>query len=334
MAERIRWGILSTANIARKRFIPGLAGSRNGMAFAIASRDLDRARSVASELDIPWAYGSYEELLADPAVDAVYIGLPNTMHAEWTMKAADAGKPVLCEKPLARDSAEAERMIAYCAQREVPLMEAFMYRFHPQHARVRELIAEGAIGELRAVRAAFTFMLEPFDPKNVRLQSDLAGGALMDVGCYCVNAARMLFAEEPRWAAAQWDFREEFGVEVAMSATLGFSDNRMAIFDCGFRATGQGWYMAAGTKGTIESTSAFVPNPPADCTLLVSTGAERREERIAAVDQYRLEAEAFGDALLTGGSVPIAPRDAAGTLLAIEALRRSAAAGGLRLPVG
>jgi predicted dehydrogenase len=333
MPEPIRWGILSTANIARKRFIPGVAGSRNGIVAAIASRDAQRAAGVAADLKIPRAYGSYEELLADPAIDAVYIGLPNTLHAEWTKKAADAGKAVLCEKPLARDSAEAAGMAAYCAERGVPLMEAFMYRFHPQHARVRELIDGGAIGELRAVRAAFTFMLEPFDPANVRLQADLAGGALMDVGCYCVNAARMLFGEEPLWASAQWDYRPEFGVEVALSATLGFSDRRMAIFDCGFRATGQGWYMAAGTAGTIESTTAFVPNPPADCVLLINAGGERREERIPAVDQYRLEAEAFADALLTRRPVPMPPSDAVATLRAIEALTRSAQAGGAREPV-
>lgn len=327
--QTIRWGILSTANIARKRFIPGAAASSNGRVVAIASRDLARARSAAGELHVPRAYGSYEELLADPEVDAIYIGMPNSLHAEWTMKAADAGKPVLCEKPLARSSAEGLAMAEYCAKRGVPLMEAFMYRFHPQHARVRALMDEGAIGELRAVRAAFTFLLEPFNPKNVRLKADLAGGALMDVGCYCVNAARMLFGEEPAWASAQWDFREEFGVEVALTATLGFSGKRMAIFDCGFRATGQGWYMAAGTKGTIECATAFVPSDTGTCSLIV-TGAVRHEELVPAVDQYRLEAEAFAAALLAGAPVPIAPSDAVGTLRAIEALTRSARAEGRR----
>jgi predicted dehydrogenase len=332
-SKQIRWGILSTANIARKAFVPGVAASKNGTVVAIASRSVEKAQEAATQLGIPAAYGSYEALLADPGVDAVYIGLPNNLHAEWTMKAADAGKPVLCVKPLARDAAEAQRMADYCAAKGVPLMEAFMYRFHPQQARVRELIDDGTIGDLRAVRLAFTFLLEPFNPANVRLQGDLAGGALMDVGCYCVNAARMLFGEEPQWASAQWDFRPEFGVEVALVGTLGFSDGRMAIFDCGFRATGNGWYMAAGTHGTIECTTAFVPRDPSGCSLLIASRGERREERIDAVDQYRLEAEAFGRALLAHEPVPIAPSDAVANLRAIEALHRSAKAGGTREPV-
>jgi predicted dehydrogenase len=332
MNGRIRWGILSTANIGIKRFIPGAQASRNGIVAAIASRDGARAREVAARLGIGRAYGSYEALLADPELDAIYIPLPNSLHAEWTAKAAAAGKPVLCEKPLAADAAQARRMIDRCASLGVPLMEAFMYRFHPQHARVRELIDAGTIGELRAVRTAFTFLLEPFPLQNVRLKADLAGGALMDVGCYTVNAARMLFGEEPAWASAQWDFREEFGVEVTLAGVLGFSDNRMATFDCGFRAAGQGYYVAAGTKGQIEVLNAFVPQPQ-DVSILVTDANGRREERIAGVDQYRLEAEEFADALLEHRPPRIPPSDAIGTLRAIEALHRSARAAGLRQDV-
>ena len=329
MAERVRWGILSTANIALKRFIPGAAGSHNGTVTAIASRDGARAKAAAERLGIARVYDSYEALLADPDVDAIYNPLPNSLHAEWTLKAAAAGKPVLCEKPLAASSAEAQEMISGCQRHGVLLMEAFMYRFHPQHARVRELLDADAIGTLRAVRTAFTFMLEPFDPKNVRLQGDLAGGALMDVGCYTVNAARMLFGEEPLWASAQWDFRKQFGVEVMLAGILGFSDGRMATFDCGFRAAGQGSYTAVGTKGQIEIPSAFVPS--AAPTSLVITDAEgRREERIPGVDQYRLEAEEFADALLSGRPVRMPPGDAVATLRAIEALRGSARADGAR----
>ena len=329
MAEGIRWGILSTANIALKRFIPGAMGSRNGTVSAIASRDGARARAVAQSLGIAKAYDSYEALLADPDVDAVYNPLPNSLHAEWTLKAAASGKPVLCEKPLAVSSAEATEMIAGCRRHGVLLMEAFMYRFHPQHARVRELLDAGAIGELRAVRTAFTFMLEPFNPKNVRLQGDLAGGALMDVGCYTVNAARMLFGEEPLWASAQWDFRPEFGVEVMLAGILGFSDGRMTTLDCGFRAAGQGSYVVAGTKGQIEVPNAFVPGT-APTPLVIVDHEGRREEQIAGVDQYRLEAEEFAAALLGSRPLRTPPEDAAATLRAIEALHRSARAGGAR----
>jgi predicted dehydrogenase len=331
LTGRIRWGILSTANIALKRFIPGVRASNNGDVLAIASRSEARAREVAAELSIPRAYGSYEALLADPEIDAVYIGLPNSMHAEWTIAAARAGKPVLCEKPLAVDATQAQAMLDECRTLGVPLMEAFMYRFHPQHARVRELLASGAIGELRAFRAAFTFSLEPFNSRNVRLQPALAGGALMDVGCYAVNAARWTFREEPQWASAQRDFRADFGLEIALAGILGFSDGRMATFDCGFRGTGQGWYMLVGSKGTIEAPNAFVPGPVTmDTTLVIVDAAGRREERIPGDDQYKLEAEAFGAALLADRAVPLDPHDAVANLRAIDALQRSAKNEGTR----
>jgi xylose dehydrogenase (NAD/NADP) len=329
MRDTVRWGILSTANIGVKRFIPGVKKSANGSVAAIASRDAGRAREIAASLDIPRAYGSYEELLADPEIDAIYNPLPNSLHAQWTLAAADAGKAILCEKPLAIGSAEAQHMIDGCRERGVLLMEAFMYRFHPQHARVRELIAGGAIGELRFVRGAFTFMLEPFRPANVRLQSALAGGALMDVGCYTVNAARMLFGHEPVWASAQWDFRPEFGVEVSLAGILGFGEGRTATFDCGFRAAGQGSYSAVGTRGQIDVPAAFVPDPHETVVRIVASG-EVRVERIAGVDQYQLEAEEFADALLTRRPLRIPADDALGTLRAIEALHRSAAAEGRR----
>lgn len=329
MTDAIRWGILSTANIGIKRFIPGVKKSHNGRVVALASRDEARARAVAATLDIPTVHASYEALLADPDVDAVYNPLPNSLHAEWTLKAAAAGKSILCEKPLAVDSAQARQMIDGCREHGVLLMEAFMYRFHPQHARVRELIDAGAIGELRFVRSAFTFLLEPFKPANVRLQGELAGGALMDVGCYTVNAARMLFAQEPQWASAQWDFRPEFGVEVSLAGVLGFSDNRTAIFDCGFRAAGEGSYSAVGTAGQIDVPAAFVP-APAETVVRIADSGGVREERIPGVDQYQLEAQEFADALLARRALRIPADDALGTLRAIEALHRSAAAGGKR----
>lgn len=333
MPEMIRWGILSTANIGVKRFIPGASKSRNGLVQAIASRELSRAEEVARQLEIPTAYGSYEELLADPEVDAIYNPLPNNLHAEWTIKAAEAGKPVLCEKPLALNVAEAEGMIEACRRLGVPLMEAFMYRLHPQHHLVRSLIDQGLIGEILLVRSSFTFMLEPFPEHNVRLRPDLGGGALMDVGCYAVNAARMLFGSEPLGGSALWDFREEFGVEVSLAGVLDFGSGRFASFDCGFRAPGRGSYTVVGSRGQIEVPDAFVPQPE-EVVVRVSVPAGTEEHRVPGVDQYQLEAEEFADALLSGRPPAIAADDALGTLRVIEALHRSARRDGLRQPIG
>ena len=331
MSERIRWGVLSTANIGIKRFIPGAFASSNGTVHAIASRDGARARDVAAKLRIPVAYDSYEALLSDPDIDAIYNPLPNAMHAHWTIEALRAGKAVLCEKPLAVSSAEARAMIAFANERGVLLMEAFMYRFHPQHERVRAIVDAGEIGEVRAVRTAFTFQLEPFDEANVRLSRPLAGGALMDVGCYCVNAARTIFRREPVWASAQWDFREAYGVEVSLAGILTFADGATATFDCGFRAAGQGSYAIAGAAGQIDVPTAFVPQ--GETVVRVIVGATVREERIAAVDQYALEATEFAGALLERRPLRIPPEDAVATLRVIEALHRSARAGGLRQAV-
>ncbi len=324
----IRWGILSTAGIGRHRFIPGAMASSNGVVLAIASREKDRAAQVATQLGIPRVHGSYEALLADPEVDAVYNPLPNSLHDEWTRKAVNAGKPVLCEKPLARDATEASALVAMCKERNILLMEAFMYRFHPQHARVRSLIAGGAIGEIRAVRTAFTFNMTPLNPANIRLRAEVAGGALMDVGCYCVNAARLLFGEEPATVSATWDFRKEYGVEIGMAGALTFSDGRTATFDCGFRAAGQGWYMVVGAAGTIEVPAAFVPSQePTRVILTDKTG--RHEDTIPGVDHYRLEAEEFAAYLIEGRPPRYPADDAVANMRAIDALYRSARAQGL-----
>jgi predicted dehydrogenase len=244
------------------------------------------------------------------------------------LRAAEAGKAVLCEKPLTRDAPEAARLVDAVKQRGVLLMEAFMYRFHPQHARVRALIEDGAIGEVRALRAGFTFNITPLNPANVRLQADLAGGALMDVGCYCVNAARLIFGEEPDLASAIWDYRPEFGVEIALAGVLRFSDARTATFDCGFSAYGQGCYMVVGRSGTIEVPVAFVPGS-ADTLVILTNGQGRREERIPGVDQFALEAEEFAACLLEGRPPRYLVEDAVANMRAVDALKRSAHAGGL-----
>ena len=226
MAERpFQWGILSAANIARKRFVPGIQSGTEGQAAAVAARDGDRAREFAAELGIPRAYGSYEELLADPEIDGVYIGLPNSLHTEWTIRAAQAGKHVLCEKPLSKRAADVERMAAACEQAGVLLMEAFMWRHHPQHARVKELLAAGAVGEPTFVRASHAFAMdaERRGKPDVRVQPRLDGGSLMDIGCYPLNAARFLFDDEPTEVTALQRFDTSLGVDTSLAMLLRFS---------------------------------------------------------------------------------------------------------------
>ncbi len=327
MRERLRWGVLGAANIARRKVIPAIAASSNGAMVAIASRDRARGQALATELGIARVHDSYEALLADSEIDAVYNPLPNSLHAEWTVRAAEAGKAVLCEKPLARDAAEAASMAAACARRKAPLMEAFMYRFHPQNVRVRELLAQGAIGEVGAVRAGFGFRMDPLDPSNVRLRRELAGGALMDVGCYAVNASRMLFDAEPIAAVAWRDQDERFGVDVALAGVLeypGPSGGRFATIDCSFKAGYSGWYTVVGSEGVIEAPRAYTPQ--GDETVIVITDAQnrRREERFAGVDQYRLMVEAFAEAVLSGAPVPCPPDDAVRNMRAIDLLVRAA----------
>jgi xylose dehydrogenase (NAD/NADP) len=325
MTERLRWGVLGAARVARRRVIPAIQASSNGQVMALASRDPQKGRAVATELSIGRVHGSYEALLADSDIDAIYNPLPNALHAEWTVRAAVAGKAVLCEKPLARDAAEAARMVEACARHGVPLMEAFMYRFHPQNVRVRALLAQGAIGEVGQVRAGFGLRLDPWDPANVRLQRALAGGALMDVGCYAVNASRMVFGEEPLRATAWRDYDEGCGVDVALAGVLEYPRRRFATIDCSFKAGYSGWYMVIGSAGTIEVPRAFTPQ--LDDTVIVITDAQgkRHEERLPGIDQYRLMVESFAAAVLAAAPVPYAPDDGVRNMRAIDALARAAA---------
>ena len=192
MADTVRWGILSTANIGAKRVIPAIHKSVNGTVAAVASRTMAAAQVFADENNIPVAYGSYEDLLADTNIDAIYISLPNSMHHEWSLKCADAGKPTLCEKPLASNAQEAQQMVDAFKAKNLLFAEAFMYRFHPQNQRAQQMVQDGAIGEPHIMDASFSFRINPGNEDNIRLSKVLAGGALMDVGCYCVNCMRFI----------------------------------------------------------------------------------------------------------------------------------------------
>jgi D-xylose 1-dehydrogenase (NADP+, D-xylono-1,5-lactone-forming) len=315
----VRFGILSTARINAK-FLAGVAGSEACEVAAIASRDAAVAEAYAREHGIPRAHGSYEALLADPEVDAVYIPLPNALHLEWTGRALRAGKHVLCEKPLGRIPADVEAAFDVAEQEGRLLMEAFMYRHHPQTARVAALVSEGAIGHLRLIRASFSFPLH--DPADIRLRRDLDGGSLMDVGCYCVSAARLLGGEAEQVTAFQMIGGD--GVDVVFAGALRFPHGVLAHFDSGFRLAGRHDLEVVGEDGSLHV---------ADPWHCVSPGIDLRrdgqEERIAIPDAnpYTLQADNFA-AAVRGDAPPLLDRaDAVDQARTIEALYRSADAG-------
>ena len=256
MADRLRWGILGTAGIARKAFLPALAEA-GGIAAAVASRDGDRVAGWAAEHGVERGMAGYQRLIDDPGVDAVYVALPNQLHAEWTIRALRAGKPVLCEKPLAGSLAETEQVLAAARQTGALLWEAFVFPFHDQMARVRRLLAEGEIGELQEIQSGFHFKINDAVP-NIRLSAELAGGALNDVGCYPVALARHLFGTEPAAARASavWD---PGGVDLATWGYLDFPGGRRLLLSCGFRRALDTFSRLLGTAGQIDITNPFHP---------------------------------------------------------------------------
>ena len=328
MAKIIRWGVLGGSSwIARDAIMPGIRKSRNGMLEALASRDPAEMRRRFGEE--PGArLMSYDELLADPAIDAIYIPLPNSMHAEWSIKAAAAGKPVLCEKPLGLNAAETARIAASFARAGLPLMESFMYRFHPQHRRVREIIDSGAIGDVVEVRVHLSNdMMNPPDPNNVRFDPALGGGVLLDMGCYMVSAARMIMQAEPLSVRGWHKIDKRFGVDVACGGILEFPGGRMATVSCSFETSGLGHYSVIGRKGMIEVPRALVLGLGkfvAEALIItVDHNGERHEETMPANDHYQLVVEAFADALLKGEPVPLSPQDSINNAKVLDALAKS-----------
>ncbi len=320
----LRWGILSTASIARNKVIPGIQRADRCAVVAIASRDLPRAREVADAAGIPTAHGSYEELLADPSVDAVYIPLPNHLHAEWTMAAARAGKHVLCEKPLATTSADAERMIEACEAEGVHLMEAFMYRLHPSWVAAHELVNAGRLGRVVAIQSWFSYYND--DPANIRNIRAFGGGALFDIGCYCVNLSRLLFGGEPIRVQASIDRDPSSGVDILSSGLLEFEGGRIAAFSCSTRAEDDQRVHVYGTEGRLTIGIPFNIPPDRPTQIYLTKGGEPpvnpHTETITfnAADPYTVEAERFAAAVLDGVPVPVPPADAVANLRVIERL--------------
>ena len=322
--RRVRWGVLSTANIGRWAVNPAIQASRNGELVAVASRDADRAQRFAKEHGIPSWHGGYQALLDDSGIDAVYIPLPNSLHAEWTVRTAEAGKHILCEKPLAMTAAEAEAMGAAAARHGVLLMEAFMYRFHPRTERVVAMVRQGAIGDLKAIRSVFTFRLTR--PDNIRLSAELGGGALMDVGCYCVNVSRTLAGAEPLEAQA-WAAWGSTGVDLQLAGMLRFPGEVMAHFDCALTLERREHYEVAGTDASLQVLAAFLPGKD-PATFTEDRGREPvRLHEVAGADEYQLMVEHFADCVLTDQPVRYPVSEAVANLRTIEALYRSARTG-------
>ncbi len=319
----VRWGIVSTANIAVAKVIPGMRRASNAEVLAIASREPGRAEATAATLGIPRAYGSYEALLADPDVDAVYIPLPNDLHAEWTLAAARAGKHVLCEKPLAMTADVAQAMVDGCREAGVLLMEAFMYRLHPSWVAVREVVASGRIGRLRAVDSWFSYYND--DPSNIRNIEAAGGGALFDIGCYSVNLSRMLFGGEPDDVKGIVIRDPALNVDVLTSGVLRFGDG-LATFTCSTRTETDQRVDIYGTAGRISIEIPFNVPPDRPTRVSVIAGGDppvapaTETLTFDTADPYAVETEAFGAAVLAGGPVPTPPEDAVANLRVIERL--------------
>jgi len=333
----LRWGIMSTARIATEKVVPGIRRAARCEIVALASRDEERGRVVADRLDIPRVHGSYDALLADPEVDAVYIPLPNHLHADWSIAAARAGKHVLCEKPLAMSAADAEHMIEVATEERVVLMEAFMYRLHPSWVAVRDLVAGGRIGRLVAVQSWFSYFND--DPANIRNIRQVGGGALYDVGCYCVNLSRMLFDAEPDDVQATIVRDPASGVDTLTSALLRFGDG-IAGLSCSTRAEDDQRVHIYGSQGRISIGIPFNIPPDLPTEVYVTAGGDppaapaTETLTFEPADAYRVEAERFAAAILDGTPVPTPPHDAVANLRVIERIFAAADGAGAGTAAG
>ena len=326
MSNLVRWGVLSTANIGLKKVLPAMQKGQFTSVDAIASRDVAKAREAATSLGIPKAYGSYEELLADPGIDAIYNPLPNQLHVPWTIKAAEAGKHVLCEKPISLTVAEAKTLLEVQARTGVKIGEAFMIRSYPQWLRIRELLDEGRIGTLRSVMSFFSYY--NVDKANIRNQVESGGGALYDIGCYCIHASRYAFGGLPKRVVGLIDRDPETQVDRLTSALLDFPGGQ-SIFTCSTQLVPYQRVQFFGTRGRIEIEIPF--NAPKDrpTRIFIDDGSDLFgagivTETFPILDQYTLQGDAFSKAVLEGTEVPVPLEDAIANMAVIEAIFRSA----------
>ncbi|MEX2601454.1 MAG: Gfo/Idh/MocA family oxidoreductase [Balneolaceae bacterium] len=319
----VRFGILSTANIGVNKVIPAMQKGANCKVTAISSRNSRKAKEAANALGIPKSYSSYEELLDDPDIDAVYNPLPNHLHVAWTLKALEAGKHVLCEKPIGLTAEEASDLIRGCkAYPNLKVMEAFMYRHHPRWQKAKELVETGVIGKLNAVHTFFSYY--NIDPEDIRNKPDIGGGGLMDVGCYCISSSRFLFGHEPDAAKGVLDLDPELGTDRLASGILRFGTGT-ATFTCSTQTEGAQYVKAFGTDGQFSLETPFTPAPDQKTSIEIWKNGADEPERIhfEAVDQYTLQGENFSRAILENLDVPTPLQDAENNMKAIEMVRNS-----------
>ena len=329
MSNKVRWGILSTAKIGLKKVIPGMQKGRLCSIDAIASRSLSRAEGAATELGIPRAYGSYEELLADPDIDAIYNPLPNQLHVPWTVKACEAGKHVLCEKPIGLNAGEARSLLAVRSRTGVKIGEAFMIRSHLQWLRVRELLAAGRIGELRSIVGFFSYY--NVDPANIRNRMESGGGGLLDIGCYLIHVSRLAFGGAPTRVIGLIDRDPQMQIDRLTSAMLDFPGGQ-SIFTCSTQLVAYQRVQLLGTRGRIEVEIPFNAPPDKSTRILIDDGSDLSGgaivgEMIPACDQYAEQGDAFAKAIMEGADVPVSIEDAIENMAAIDAIFKSAESG-------
>ena len=320
--KKIRWGVLSTAKIGTERVIPAMQKGEYSAVTAIASRQLDNAQAAAKKLGIEKAYGSYEALLAAPDVDAVYIPLPNHLHVPWSIKALEAGKHVLCEKPIGLSAAQAQELVN-AAQKfpRLKIMEAFMYRHHPQWQLARQWVDAGKIGTLQTIQTFFSYYNT--DPANIRNMADIGGGGLMDIGCYCISLSRFIFNAEPKRVCGLIDYDPNFNTDRLTSGILEFAAGT-STFTCSTQLVPYQRVNIFGDKGRIEIEIPFNAPPDRPCKVWYTDGSKLEEVTLEICDQYTIQGDLFARAILEDKPVPTPLTDAVANMQVIEAINQSA----------
>jgi len=324
----IRWGILSTAEIAAKQVVPAIDAAGNAEVVAVASRDFDKAKNFADNFGVPKAYGTYDALLADPEIDAIYNPLPNHLHVPMTLSAGHAGKHVLCEKPIGLTAADAAQLLELPS--DIMVMEAFMVRFHPQWHKVRELVSNGSLGDVKAAQGFFSFY--NIDPGNIRQKREWGGGALLDIGVYPLVTSRFVFNAEPVRVMALVERDQEFGIDSVCSCMVDFGLGRHLTFTVSTQLAGCQSMIFYGSKQRAEVNIPFTPSNTADAKIRLNDGTENSlagDEviEVPAVNQYQLEIEAFSNAILTGEKLPYGIKDAIQSMKILDACFRSELSG-------